>query len=175
MPSNFYRLSHLHHPAALLSHPSSPSLTQTSALLFSFAILFPTRCSRDSSKMKGALCHLSSYRALTAAQYHPDKTSTYRAAPTMLLGAWFTLAAALPHRPQHSPANLNRCGSSCSHARTKLTCFCLCRAVCLGYNWETPTHLTSLRSEITLSLKPFLTAILLQYNSSFPPLHFCLH
>lgn len=97
MPSNFYHLSHLCRSAVFLVHPSSSSLTQTTALLFSFAILFATCCSRDPSKMKSSSCHLSSYRALMAAQYHQDKTY-------VLLRAQLTLAAALPHRPQHNPA-----------------------------------------------------------------------
>lgn len=161
MPSNFYHLSHLCHSAAFLVHPSSSSLTQTTALLFSFATLFPTCCARDPSKMKSAPYHLSSYRALTAAQYQQGKTY-------MLLGVQFTLAAALTTSSAAQSSDLSHCGSSCYHARTKWRAL-----VCAEL--ETPTHLTSLRLDITLSLKPFLTTILLQYNCLFPPLHFCLH
>ena len=162
MPSNFHRLSHLHHPAALLSHPSSPSLTQTSALLSSFAVLFPTRCSRGLLKRKASV-----------SPFFPQSFNGRTVPP-----GWDFSVQGSTYRAPRSAVYLGCCPTTSSTAQSSeseplrfLLFPCLYQAdlllslqSCLGYNWETPTHLTSLRLEITLSLKLFLTAILLQYT-----------
>ena len=191
MPSNFHRLSHLHHPAALLSHPSSPSLTQTSALLSSFAVLFPTRCSRGLLKRKASVSPFfpQSFNGRTVPPGWDFSVFLQSFNGRTVPPGWDFSVQGSTHRAPRSAVYLGCCPTTSSTAQSseseplRFLLFpylyqadlLLSLQSCLGYNWETPTHLTSLRLEITLSLKLFLTAILLQYNSWFPPLHLCLH